>query len=216
MINEFTGSTLSAFMGFLAVMNPIANLPVFLGLTQDDDEQTRRKVAKKALIFTFIIILVFTIGGKLIFDLFGISLPAFRITGGLLVMMIGFQMLHGEQSRLHHPRERSGATTLQSPLEVAITPLSIPILAGPGTIATAINYASTGGIKEYTATLAGFAVLCFITYGFFVTGEKFARFIGDSGIRVITQIMGLILAVIGTQMLIDGVAGAVSLMGQDG
>jgi len=93
----------TVFMGFFAIMNPIANVPIFLGLTSDDDRQTTRAVALQSLVLAFLVIAVFSIAGKIIFELFGITLPAFRITGGLLVFLIGFHMLQGSHSSVHHP-----------------------------------------------------------------------------------------------------------------
>ena len=92
-----------------------------------------------------------------------------------------------------------------------MTPLAIPILGGPGTIATAMNYASTGGVGEMVITIAAFAVLCVITYAFFVFGQNLVRFLGSGGLDVITRLMGLILAVIGVQMLIGGISGAIEM-----
>jgi multiple antibiotic resistance protein len=210
-MNPFIGHALSVFMGFFAIMNPVANTPVFLGLTADDDPDTRRRVATKALIVSFVIILVFSAAGKLIFGLFGITLPAFRIMGGILVALVGYHMLQGGgHSSIQHPSEEDKRKSLEAELEVAITPLAMPILAGPGTIATAMNFASTGGVSEFVVTVGAFFVLCVISYVFFVSGERFVRYIGDNGIKVITRLMGLILAVIGVQMLIDGVGGAVA------
>lgn len=208
-MNAFIGHALSVFMGFFAIMNPIANTPVFLGLTAEDDPKVRRKVATKALFVSFVIILVFSAAGKLIFGLFGITLPAFRIMGGILVALVGYHMLQGgEHSSIQHPSEEDKRKSLESELEVAITPLAMPILAGPGTIATAMNFASTGGVSEFVVTVGAFFVLCVISYVFFVSGERFVKYIGDNGIKVVTRLMGLILAVIGVQMLIDGVGGA--------
>ncbi|MGD2138021.1 MAG: MarC family protein [Gammaproteobacteria bacterium] len=205
------GHALSVFMGFFAIMNPIANTPVFLGLTADDDTGTRRKIAAKALLVSAIIILVFCAAGKLIFTLFGISLPAFRITGGVLVALVGFHMLQGgEHSTVQHPSDEEKEKSLDAELQVAITPLAMPILAGPGTIATAMNYASAGTLVEFVVTVSAFFVLCAITYVFFLSGERLVKYIGDSGVKVITRLMGLILAVIGVQMLIHGIGGAVT------
>ncbi len=210
-MNAFIGHALSVFMGFFAIMNPIANTPVFLGLTAEDDPETRRKIAAKALVVSFVIILVFSAAGKLIFSLFGITLPAFRIMGGILVALVGYHMLQGgEHSSIQHPSEADKQKSLEAELEVAITPLAMPILAGPGTIATAMNFASTGGVSEFIVTVGAFFVLCVISYAFFVSGERFVKYIGDNGIKVITRLMGLILAVIGVQMLIDGVGGAIA------
>ena len=197
-------------MGFFAIMNPVANTPVFLGLTAEDDTATRRKVAAKSLILSFVIIVVFSVVGKLIFQLFGITLPAFRIMGGILVALVGYHMLQGgEHSSIQHPNEEDTQKSLDAKLAVAITPLAMPILAGPGTIATAIHFSTTGGISDVVVTIAAFFVLCVITFMFFISGERFVKYIGENGIKVVTRLMGLILAVIGVQMLIDGVGGAV-------
>jgi len=211
MLHEQIGQFLTVFMGFFAIMNPIANTPVFLGLTADDSPEIKRRIAAKALLLTFTLIVVFCLLGRLIFDLFGITLPAFQITGGILVFLIGFQMLHGEQSKVHSPVSGDKENSLQGQLSVAVTPLAIPILGGPGTIATAMNFSSTGGITEVIITTAAFALLCLITYIFFVAGERLVHLLGDNGLSVITRLMGLILAVIGTQMVITGIEGAIKL-----
>jgi multiple antibiotic resistance protein len=210
-MESITGHALSVFMGFFAIMNPIANTPVFLGLTAADTPAVRKRVAVKALLTTFVLIVVFCLLGKIIFNLFGITLPAFRITGGVLVALIGYQMLHGEQSRVHQPSPDDQENSTDSALSIAVTPLAIPILGGPGTIATAMNYASTGGVTQMVTTVTAFAVLCLITYGFFVFGQRLVGFLGQEGLNVITRLMGLILAVIGVQMLIGGVTGAIAM-----
>ena len=209
-MESFVGHAVSVFLAFFAIMNPVANTPVFLGLTAGDSEDVRRRVARKALIFAFVVIVVFCAVGKFIFELFGITLFAFRITGGLLVFLVGFHMLQGEQSRVHQPSAEDVQKHLDAELEVAITPLAMPILAGPGTIATAMNFASSGNMVDFAVTVAAFFLLCAISYAFFVSGERFVKYLGDNGIKVVTRLMGLILAVIGTQMFIVGVEGAVT------
>lgn len=204
---------LTVFMGFFAIMNPIANVPIFLGLTSGDDKQTTKTVALQSLLLAFLVIVVFAIAGKVIFELFGITLPAFRITGGLLVFLIGFHMLQGKQSSVHHPNEEDKQKCREAALSVAISPLAMPILAGPGTIATAMNFSAGGGLVGMVVTIVSFAALCVITYVFFVFGEKFVTFIGVGALGVITRMMGLILAVIGTQMVIEGLRGAFKLAG---
>ncbi len=203
---------MTVFMGFFAIMNPIANVPIFLGLTSGDDEQTTATVALRSLLLAFLIVAVFSVAGKVIFELFGISLPAFRITGGLIVFLIGFHMLQGHPSSIHQSDEDTQKHR-EVALSVAISPLAMPILAGPGTIATAMNFSARGGLVDMAVTIAMFAVLCVITYVFFVFGEKFVTFIGDSALGAITRMMGLILAVIGTQMVIEGLKGAFKFVG---
>ncbi|MEJ2704035.1 MAG: MarC family protein [Sedimentisphaerales bacterium] len=205
--------TATVFVGFFAIMNPIANVPIFLSLTADDDRQTTKAVALRSLMLAFVISATFSIAGKLIFELFVITLAAFRITGGLLVLLIGFHMLQGGQSSVHQLNEGDNQKCREAALSVAVFPLAMPILAGPGTIATAMSFSGRGGMMEMGITIAAFAVLCVITYVFFVFGEKFVTFIGAGALGVITRLMGLILAVIGTQMVIEGLHGAFKLAG---
>ena len=131
----------------------------------------------------------------------------------MLVALIGYHMLQGEQSSVQNPTAEDAADSLQSQLSVAVSPLAVPILAGPGTIATAMSFVATGGPQEIVVTVVAFFLLCVITYGFFVSGHGLVRFLGQSGLNIITRIMGLILAVIGVQMLIEGINGAFHLGG---
>ncbi|MEJ2361658.1 MAG: MarC family protein [Gammaproteobacteria bacterium] len=204
--------TFTVFMGFFAIMNPIANVPIFLGLTGDDDRQTSASVALRSLLLAFIIVTLFAIAGKIIFHLFGLTLPAFRITGGLIVFIIGYHMLRGNPSSLHHPEEASQPQSRKAALSVAVSPLAMPILAGPGTIATAMSFSAGGGMRNISITIIAFAVLCVITYVFFMFGAKFVSYIGTSALGAITRMMGLILAVIGTQMVIGGLHGAFTVL----
>ena len=199
--------TITVFLAFFAIMNPVANTTVFLGLTDGEAPAMKRQIAFKSLFIAFAIVLVFCLFGRLLFELFGITLPAFRIAGGALVILVGFQMLHGAPSRVHHPREDT-AQGNEAALSVAVSPLAMPILAGPGTLTTAMNFSATGNSMEIIITIAVFALLCLITYAFFLTGQRLIGFIGKGGINVVTRLMGLILSVIGTQMVIVGLHAA--------
>lgn len=203
----------SIFMGFFAMMNPVANVPIFLGLTSGYDDRTRAAVALKSLLLAFLIVAVFSVAGRTIFQLFGLTLAAFRISGGLLVFLIGFHMLQGDLSRVHTPREEVRERSKEAELGIAVTPLAMPILAGPGTIAAAMSF-SAGGMGDVALTVAMFGVLCVITYVLFLFGEKFVTYIGESALGVITRMMGLIITVIGTQMVIEGVLAVVALGGK--
>jgi multiple antibiotic resistance protein len=194
----------TVFMGFFAIMNPIANTSIFLGLTAGDDAATKRQVARNALLLAFIIIVIVAVIGKLLFQLFGITLPAFRITGGILIFFIGVQMLQGAHSSVHKPSDSDLQKSRDAELAIAVSPLAIPILAGPGTIATAMNFASASGLTTLAITIGAFAVLCLITYVSFVSGERMIKYLGENAV---TRLMGLILATIGTQMVIAGIGG---------
>ena len=209
-MNELVLFVGTVFMGFFAIMNPIANTPVFLGLTAEGNSATRRAVALKGLLLAFLIIAIFSLAGKYIFDLFGITLPAFRIAGGILVFRIGLDMLHGKQSEAHHPAEKgTDGESSADQLGVAVSPLAVPILAGPGTIATAMNFVAVRDFSHLAITIGVFALMCAITYLFFVSGEKLVTYIGQNAVDVVTRLMGLILAVIGVQMFVEGIYGAV-------
>jgi multiple antibiotic resistance protein len=209
-MHEFWGHLLTVFFGLLAIMNPVANTPVFLGLTANSSPEVRRKIARKSMLLTFAIVLLFCVSGNLIFSLFGITLPAFKLTGGLLVVMIGFHMLQGGPSPVHHPTDEDQEDSLSTSLELAVSPLAVPILAGPGTLATAMSF-SSGGVRDLLVTVGAFAVLCLITMAFFLSGQRMVAFLGQSGLNVITRLMGLILAVIGVQMVIGGIKGSFGL-----
>jgi len=210
-MDSLIGHSITVFLAFFAVMNPIANAAAFVGLTGDQDNASRKQTAIRSILTAFCIILFFCILGKAIFELFGITLPALRITGGVLIFLVGFHMLQGQPSKMHVPQEGRAERDPTEEPNVAISPLAIPILAGPGTIATAINYSATGSYVQSAITIAAFSVLCVITFVAFLSGDRLIRILGRSGMDVVTRLMGLILAVVGTQMLIQGIHDAKSL-----
>jgi len=194
---------ITVFMGFFAIMNPIANTAAFSGLVGNKSKLEQRKIATKALLITFFIILSFSILGKAIFHLFGITIDALRITGGILVFIVGYHMLNGHGSKLHSAEDEYES-------DLAVSPLAVPLLAGPGTIATAMNYSASGGMIGILTTVSVFAVLCLITFFCFIYSSNILSVIGKSGLSIVTRLMGLILAVIGTQMIIVGIMTLVS------
>ncbi len=196
--NLFTFA-LSVFTGFFAIMNPIANTPIFLGLTGKESELVKRKIAKKATITAFIIVAVFVALGKYIFELFGITIPAFKITGGILLFYVGFEMLMSKKSAIH------GHKMSEETESIAISPLAIPILAGPGTIVTAMNFVTNAGYVKMGIVLLIFALMVYLTYLAFSLSEYIVEKIGSNLITVIGKIMGLILAIMGTGMTVEGI-----------
>jgi len=200
----------TVLMALFAIINPIANAPLFLGLTEDLDAAQRRGVAIRAILLAFVIIAAFTILGREIFALFGITLPAFRIAGGILIALVGYQLLQGKESSVHTPSPDDNAGSQGAALGIAVSPLALPILAGPGAIATAMSFAAESTVPEVTRVLIALALVCAINLIAFLGSASLVRFLGQNGIKVVTRLMGLILAVIGTQMLIVGIRGAVA------
>ncbi len=203
-MDNFLEHLLTVFFGYFAIMNPLANTAVFVGLTSDLDKNVKIKIAIKSLGLTFGIIVLFAALGKMMFHFFGITLPALRITGGILVFIIGYHMLHGESSSLHKSENKTND-------DIAISPLAVPILAGPGTIATTMSFSASGCWTEIIITICIFALLCGITFAAFIFGRRILNLFGKNGLGIITRLMGLILAVIGVQMLIEGIYGAVKV-----
>jgi multiple antibiotic resistance protein len=193
----------TVFLGFFAMLNPIGNTPVFLSLVGNADEKIMKRVAFKSVLVAFLIITVFSLFGHLIFRLFGITLPAFQIAGGIIVFFIGYDLLQGKTAKAQSSHKN---ISVESYDDMAISPLGIPLLSGPGTISTAMNFVGEG--KSFlTAVLVIliFAFVCFLTYLMFITSKKIADRFNPSLIVVITKIMGLILTVLAIQMLIHGI-----------
>jgi len=190
--------SLTVFMSFFAIMNPIANTPIFLGLVDGESRENKRKIARSGTITAFIIVVSFVIAGKYIFQLFGITIPAFKITGGILIFYVGFEMLMSVKSKIHH-NNTEGNNNL------AISPLAIPILAGPGTIVTAMNSVTDANYLHIAIVIGIFALLIFLTYLAFIFSEKIVEMVGPNLIAVVGKLMGLILAIIGIDMITEGI-----------
>lgn len=199
MQNELIAFTLSVFTGFFAIMNPIANVPIFATLVENADKETKRKISRKATAIAFVIVFLFVLLGKSIFLLFGITIPAFKIAGGILIFFVGFEMLQSKKSSVEHLKDTAFDEN------IAVSPLAIPILAGPGTIVTAMNFVSSGSYPRIAIVIAVFAFMCILTHGAFQLADKVVLRIGKNVITVIGKIMGLIIAIIGTTMIIEGI-----------
>lgn len=201
-MESFWHQAISVFLGFFAIMNPVPNTVAFVSLTHEQSKAEQKKTAFRALVLSFCIICVFSILGKSIFHLFGITLPALRITGGIIVFIIGYHMLKGEGNNIHQAGDDKQS-------DVSISPLAVPLLAGPGSIATAMNYSAAAGWQMIIATVVSFGILCLITFFCFIYGQVLIRRVGENGLNIISRLMGLILAVIGCQMVIQGVSDVV-------
>lgn len=205
--DHFLVFTLQALVSFLAIMNPVGNTPIFLSLVDEFPEEERIKIARTATLWAFFIVTIFTLGGNFIFRLFGITLPAFRIAGGILVFMIAYHLVRAKRSHQHHPTEEEA----ESAEDIAVTPLATPILAGPGTITTALSLVGRQTDLVRIFTIIGiFGLVCLATYLCFVYGEILTKRLRPYWIGVMTRLMGLILAVVAVQMILEGLTEAVS------
>ena len=203
---------ITVFMGFFAMLNPIGNIPVFLGMVQEFDERTQNRVAFRAVVAAFIIITVFCVFGHIIFRLFGITLPAFQIAGGIIVFIIGFQMLNARDNPIHTQTQEEKDQMVKAAGEMAISLLGIPLLAGPGTISTAMNFVGVQkSVVNVLLVIGIFGIMCVITYFLFLSSQKIAAKISPGILKVVSRIMGLILAVIAVQMVVNGIEGTIGI-----
>lgn len=191
-----------AFMAFFAIMNPISNLPAYMALVADDSQKISRKIAFRSLLIAFVIITVFIFSGDFIFKVFGITIVSFRIAGGILVAVIGYHMINGNHSPSYKGMEQQAVNS--DPMSIAISPLAMPLFAGPGTITTALSLAN-GGLQNQLITVVTFALLCVITYLLLRSAKQIAGFLGENLMKIITKMMGLLLFSIGIQMIIVSV-----------
>lgn len=194
---------LLSFTAFFAIMNPFANLPMFVSLTADNSRKEVNAIARLAFIVATVIVALFALLGNYIFSIFGINLSALRIMGGIILGLIGYHMIQGNVSPIQHdPRQSVKDSINSNNTDVAISPLAMPVLAGPGTIATTMNLSSS---TNPFIVISAFVVLSVITYFIFIYGEQIMAKLGNNIMNVITKLMGLILATIGVRMLIMGV-----------
>jgi multiple antibiotic resistance protein len=191
--------SLTVFTAFFAIMNPIINIPIFIKLTEGQNQKKKEEIAKTATLVAFIIIVSFILIGKYIFQVFGLTIPAFKIFGGVLISYIGFGMLQSNKTGVHLLKD----TVYDD--GVTISPLAIPILAGPGDIVTAMNFVVNVKFLHLMIVISILALLIFSTYLAFVYSNYIVRILGDKNIVIISKVMGIILGVFGVNMLIEGI-----------
>jgi len=207
MIEKFIYASV-VFTGFLAIMNPIAAISIFLSLTNQESEEAVKKIAFQSTLTALIIVIIFALIGNILLNIFGVTFTALRLTGGILVALIGYEMLQGRQSETNKPTDEEPKEEKEEEASIAISPLGVPLLAGPGVIITAMNF-SAGGVLNCFITIISFGLLCVITYFVFIFGKQIKEIIGPNILKVMTKMMGLILTVIGMQMFMEGVYSAV-------
>lgn len=171
-------------------------------------ERSRKQIAIRSVGLAFAIVAIFGAVGPVLLKVFGITLDAFRIAGGLLIAKVGYDLLHRGTSRTHVPPVEAQIGAAESDFSVVVSPLAMPLLAGPGTIVTTITYTAHGTMVAYAIVTCAFAIVCITTMLCFLGAQAMVKRISPSFLNVTGRLMGLILAVVGVQMTIDGLAGA--------
>ncbi len=204
MRSDLVTHLLVTFGSVFAIVDPFAALPIFIAMTGDRPEAERRRIALRASVTCLAVLVVFGAAGSLIMSFFSISLPAFKIAGGILLFGVGLEMLRAKPSPTRSTAEEE--TEAQQKEDVAIIPLGLPLLAGPGAIATVMVLAGKAeSLPKRGAVFASVIVVSLLTLAILRSAAFVVRWLGKTGINLIGRIMGLILAATAVQFVIDGV-----------
>lgn len=193
-------------IALFAIVNPIGSIPIFISATNRWSRAERAKTAKTVAITVFVVLTLAAFIGDQILDFFGVSIPSFQVGGGILLMLIAISMMHAKQSAIHQtPEERQ---TLADKKVIAIVPLSIPLLAGPGSISNMIIAAQQNSslAGHLSLTIPVFAV-SLIIWLVLTLAVGIANKLGAIGINIVTRIMGLILAAMSVEFIAHGLSG---------
>ena len=196
------------FSSLFALINPIGIVPIFITITDDYNQNERNKIALKAIVFSFIVLVIFSLIGDLIFSFYGITIHAFRIAGGILLFKISLDMIESKRSRTRTtPLEVEEA---EEKNEVAYTPLGVPLIAGPGSIASMMILSSESNTSTDKITLfLSLLIVLLITFIIFRLSKILSKYVGRSGLRIIQRVMGLILMVISIEFILKGIEEAI-------
>ena len=194
-----------ALSSIFFLVDPLAAIPSFLAITLGADPERRRRMARKGALTCFIVLTTFAVCGQLIFRLFGITLPAFEIAGGVILLLIGLDMLQAKRSAT---QEASGDTEEGAAKEDAgIVPIGIPMLAGPGSISTVmvlVGQVSSIWRWEMGAILGSIVLTSLISYWVLAGAGRVLKMLGETGIRVLVRVMGLLLVALAMQYFVNG------------
>ena len=204
MSSDLFSFALSSFATVFAIVDPFATAPIFLAITPKDSDETRSRMALLASMTIGGVLSVFAFTGNRIFSFFGISAPAFRVAGGILLLVTAMETMGSKESgKPHTPEEKQ--ESVDKP-DVAITPLAIPLLAGPGAISTvALLGSNAKNIEEMIAIFFSILLTSILSWAVLANSSRLISLMGRIGLKIVTRIMGLLLAGIGVQFVLEGV-----------
>jgi len=197
--------SLLALSSIFFLVDPFAAIPSFLAITHSADPARRKRMARKGALTAFIVLTSFAIAGQLIFRLFGITLPAFEIAGGLILLLIGLDMLQARRSQTQETSDDAEEAAAKE--DAGIVPLGIPMLAGPGAISSVmilVGQAPSIWHWQMGAILGSIAITSLVSYWVLAGASRVRAFMGETGIRILVRIMGLLLVALAMQLFING------------
>ena len=191
------------FGSLVSIVDPFAAVPIFLALSGRAGPAERRATALRASITCFAVLTVFAVAGSFIFDFFGITIPAFKIAGGLILFVVGLEMMRAKRSDTRGTYEEQSEAEHKD--DVGIIPLGVPLLSGPGAIATSMVLAGKAThVGERAAVHAAILAVAVVTFAVLSSANLMSRVLGRTGLNVIGRVMGLILAAVAVQFVLDG------------
>ena len=194
------------FTSILFLVDPIAVVPAYLAFVRKESPERRKATARAACVAAAITLILFAAAGDGILRIFGVTLPAFRIAGGFILWLVAMDMLRAKRSTQEGTEELMEGEQKE---DVGITPLGIPMLAGPGAMSTVmVLSAQAGGVASKAVIYVSIIVVMIISWGLLRVADRVFARLGGSGIRVATRIMGLILAAIAVQLVLSGMRDA--------
>jgi multiple antibiotic resistance protein len=196
---------LKPLIALLAIVNPIGVVPFFLHFTRNQTPEQRRRTIRVSAFTAFMVIAVSAVAGLRIIEFFGISLASFQVGGGTLLLISAIQMLNAQPAEGRKEDVSEGESKVDAGASIAVVPLTIPLLTGPATISTMVIYADKTRLWWEPAVLVGYGVVVALaTYIVFSASGRIARALGQTGIDIMTRLMGLILAALAVELLADG------------
>jgi multiple antibiotic resistance protein len=192
-----------ALSSIFFLVDPFAAVPSFLSITAGDSPRQRRRTARRAAWTCFIVLGIFALVGSYILKLFGLTLPAFEIAGGLILLLVGLEMLQAKRSGTQETAPETAEGIEKE--EAGIVPLGIPMLAGPGAISTVmVLMGPQFHMWKAVPVFAAITVTALLSYVVLAGAERVSRFMGESGIRIMMRVMGLLLTAIAVQFFLNG------------
>jgi multiple antibiotic resistance protein len=195
--------SLLALSSIFFLVDPFAAIPSFIAITSGVDAARRRRMAWKAALTCFIVLTSFALAGQFIFSLFGIKLPAFEIAGGLILLLIGIDMMEAKRSPTQESQEETQEAAARE--DSGIVPLGIPMLAGPGAISSVMVLVGQAPDHwQMLAILGSITLTAFLSYLVLSAADRIRVFLGETGIRILVRIMGLLLVALAMQFFVNG------------
>ena len=200
------GMGLSFFVTLFSVLNPVHAVPLYLSMVGTPTPETNRRVATVASLTVLVALMVALLAGERLLELFGITIFAFQVGGGVLILMMAMSMMQGQVSPSKStPEEAEEAAHWNS---IAVVPLGIPILAGAGSLSTVIVFAHHArGWDQWGALVVGIVVNSALTYIFLALSTRLYQWLGQTGVNVVSRLMGMILVAMAVQFMANGIAG---------